>query len=110
MKKFMFCAFVAFMMLSVYPSQSKASDNTKAATTATVKSDIPTEAALAARLDEIKAMDKSMLSKSEKKELRIEVKEIRKTQDEIYVTHHHHGIYYGLGGVLLIVLIVVLIV
>jgi len=110
MKKLMFCAVIAIMMLSVYPSQSKAADNTKTATTATVKSDVPTEAALAARLDEIKAMDKSTLSKSEKKELRTEVKEIRKTQDEIYVTHHHHGVYYGLGGVLLVVLIVILIV
>lgn len=110
MKKLMFCAVIAFMMLAVYPSQSKAADDTKAATTVTVKAEVAREAVLAARLDEIKAMDKSTLTKSEKKELRSEVKEIRKTQDGIYVTHHHHGVYYGLGGVLLIVLIVILIV
>jgi len=106
----MFCTVIVFMMLSSIPSQLKAADNTKSVTTATTKYDVPTEAALAARLDEIKAMDMSTLSKSEKKELRNEVKAIRSTQDEIYVTHHHHGIYYGAGGVLLVVLIIILIV
>ena len=106
----MFCAAIVFMMLSSIPSQLKAADNTKSVTTATTKSDVPTEAALAARLDEIKAMDMSTLSRSEKKELRSEVKAIRSTQDEIYVTHHHHVFYYGAGGVLLIVLIIILVV
>ena len=110
MKKLMFCAVIVFMMLSSIPSQLKAADNTKSVTTATTKSDVPTEAALAARLDEIKAMDMSTLSRSEKKELRKEVKAIRSTQDEIYVTHHHHAVFYGAGGVLLVVLIIILVV
>jgi hypothetical protein len=88
----------------------KAADNSKTVATAITKSDVPTEAALAARLDEIKAMDKSMLSRSDKKELRNEVKAIRSTQDEIYVTHHHHTVFYGAGGVLLVVLIIILVV
>lgn len=110
MKKLMFCAVIAFMMLSSFPTQLQAADDTKSVTTATAKTDVPTEAALAARLDEIKAMDMSTLSKTEKKELRKEVRAIRSTQDEVYVTHHHHAIFYGAGGVLLVVLIIILVV
>lgn len=110
MKKLLFCAVIAFVMSSFVPSPLMAADKAKAATTATTKADVPTEAALAARLVEIKAMDKSTLSRSEKKELRSEVKAIKTTQDEVYVTHHRHGVFYGVGGVLLIVLIVILIV
>jgi hypothetical protein len=112
MKKLMFCTVIAWMMFSFVPSPVKAADDTKTVTTATTKSDVPTEAALAARLDEIKAMDKSTLSRSEKKELRSEVNAIRSAQDEVVIVghHHHNGAYIGLGGVLLIVLIVILIV
>ena len=110
MKKLMYCTVIAIMMLSVIPSQLMAADKAKTATTATANAGVPTEAALTARLNEIKAMDKSNLSRSEKKELRVEAKALKNTQDEVYVTHRHHGVYYGLGGILLIVLIVVLIV
>jgi len=110
MKKLLFCAAIAFVMSSFVPSTLMAAEKAKATTTANTKADVPTEAALAARLVEIKAMDKSSLSRSEKKELRSEVKSIKATQDEIYVTSHHHGVYYGVGSVLLIVLIVILIV
>ena len=108
----MFYAVIAIMMLSFIPSQSKAANNTETGTTATTKSIESTDAAqLAARLDEIKAMDMSKLSRSEKKELRNEVKTIKSTQDETYVIHHHHhGIYLGVGGVLVVVLIIILIV
>jgi len=110
MKKLMFCTVIAIMMMSVIPAQLMAADKAKTASVATLNAGVPSEAALAARLVEIKAMDKSTLSRSEKKELRSEVKAIKTTQDEVYVTHRHHGVYYGLGSVLLIVLIVVLIV
>jgi hypothetical protein len=111
MKKLMFCTAIVLMMLSSVPTQIKASDNTKTGITATTKSDVSTEAALAARLDEINAMDKSTLTRSEKKELKIEAKAIKSAQDEVVIVgHHHHGAYIGLGGVLLIVLIVILIV
>ena len=111
MKKLMFCTVIALLMLSAVPSQLKAADKTTSVITATTKSDVSAEAALSARLDEIKAMDKSMLTRSEKKELRSEVKAIRSTQNEVVVVEHHHrGAYIGIGGVLLIVLIVILIV
>lgn len=57
------------------------------------------------RLEEIRAMDKSALTKAEKKELRKEVKEIRKEarRDEI------KGIYLSIGAVIIIVLLLILI-
>ena len=107
----MFCTVITLLMLSSIPTQLKAAEYTKTATTVTAKSDVPTEAALTARLDEIKAMDKSTLTRSEKKELKSEVKAIKSQQGEVYVTtHHHRGAYIGVGGVLLVVLIIILIV
>lgn len=57
------------------------------------------------RLEEIRAMDKSTLTKAEKKELRKEVKEIRREarRDEI------KGIYLSIGAVIIIVLLLILI-
>ncbi len=108
----MFFTVMAFMMLSTIPTQVKAADNTKTVTTATTKSDVSTEAALSARLDEIKAMDMSTLTRSEKKELKSEVKAIKSHQEEIYVTahHHHSGVYFGAGGLLVVILIIILVV
>lgn len=108
----MFFTVIAMMMLSTIPAQLKATVTTKTATLATTRSDASSVAAqLAARLDVINAMDMSTLSRSEKKELKSEVKAIRSAQNEVVVVgHHHHGVYYGLGGVLLVVLIVILIV
>jgi len=57
------------------------------------------------RLQEIKAIDKSTLTKEQKKELRKEVKDIRKEakRDEI------KGIYLSIGAVIIIVLLLILI-
>jgi hypothetical protein len=57
------------------------------------------------RLEEIKAIDKSTLTKAERKALRKEVKEIRAEarRDEI------KGIYLSIGAVIIIVLLLILI-
>lgn len=54
------------------------------------------------RLEEIKAIDKSQLSKEEKKALRGEVKQIKK---EMKVAG---GLYIGIGSIILIALLVIL--
>jgi len=75
-----------------------------------------------ARLEEIKAMDMSTLSRSEKKVLRTEVKAIKNDQDERsrryrdrgdrdnYYNGHHGGtvFIYGGGGLLLLILLIIL--
>ena len=55
------------------------------------------------RLEEIKAMDKSELSATEKKELRREVRSIKK---ELAATGG--GVYLSVGAILLIVLLLIL--
>lgn len=55
------------------------------------------------RLEEIRAMDMSKLSKQEKKALRAEVKEIKKEIKAI-----GGGVYLSVGAIILIVLLIIL--
>ena len=56
------------------------------------------------RLEEIKTMDKSNLSREDKKELRKEVKVIRKDLKD-----NHHTVYLSLGALIIIILLLILI-
>lgn len=55
------------------------------------------------RLEEIKAMDKSELSSSEKKELR---KEVRSIKSELRSTGN--GVYLSVGAIIIIILLLIL--
>lgn len=76
---------------------------------ATSGNDIITEnkeahaAQLRQRLEEIRAMDKTSLSKSEKKALRREVREIKKGLAAI-----SGGVYLSIGAIILIALLLIL--
>ena len=59
--------------------------------------------AMLKRLHEIKDMDKSNLSRAEKKELRNEVKNIRKE-----LKANSHGIYLSVGAIIIIILLLIL--
>jgi len=134
MKKLMICMVMTFMVLSLIPAQLNAANEIKAksellsvakteAPTLAVSNDLAVYNAQMARLEEIKAMDMSTLSRSEKKELRTEVKAIKNDQDERsrryrdrgdrdnYNNGRHGGgtvFIYGGGGLLLILLIILL--
>lgn len=56
------------------------------------------------RLDEIKAMDRSSMSRAEKKALRKEVREIK---TELRTTSN--GIYLSVGAIIIIILLLILI-
>ena len=56
-----------------------------------------------ARLDEIKAMDKSSLKSSEKKELRKEVREIKSQ-----LRSTGNGVYLSVGAIIIIILLLIL--
>lgn len=58
---------------------------------------------LVERLKEIKAMDKSDLTRAEKKALRKEVKEI-KTE----LALNHQGVYLSVGAIIIIILLLIL--
>ena len=122
MKKITLGIMAAFLLLSFIPVQLKAETDSKTATTIVTK---PAESTTAttqlARLEEIKAMDLSTLSRSEKKELRQEVRAIKNDQDGYGRRHHdgdgrnyegRHGggevFFIGGGGLLVILLIILL--
>jgi hypothetical protein len=124
MKKLTFCMMATFMLLSFIPAQVNAAGETKTIATAVATMDeSAVAAAQLARLEEIKTMDLSMLSRSEKKELRNEVRAIKSDQDRRGRRHHdgrsgrdingRHGggsvVVMGGGGLLIILLIILLI-
>jgi hypothetical protein len=122
MKKLTFCMMTAFVLLSFTPTQLKAAEETKTVSVAAAKTIESTDAAQLARLEEIKAMDMSTLNRSEKKELRNEVKAIKNDQNERsrrYRIGHDEGNHNGRhgggtvfmiggGGLLLIILLILL--
>ena len=109
------------MLLSFIPSPLKAAEETKSVAEMAAKPvETSLEATQLARLEEIKAMDMSLLSRSEKKELRNEVKAIKNDQDErgrrgyghdrMNGDGHRRGgvVFVTAGGGLLIVLLLIL--
>ncbi len=95
---------MAFTMLSLIPSNAMALNEPATELMSTTTSD---NAALAktllARLDEIKAMDKSDLSRLEKKALRIEVRETKAELKSM-----NGGVYLSVGAVIIIILLLIL--
>ena len=136
MKKLKLSLITACMVLLFIPTQLKAENNTNTAPVAAVtnvdaKSNAVTESeameiaasnAQLARLEEIKTMDMSTMSRSEKKELRDEVKSIDQDQQRWNRKHdrddrgdydgprnrHNGQIYFIGGGGLLILLLLLL--
>jgi hypothetical protein len=115
---------ITILMLSFVPAQLNAADEPKVKTespTAATASDLLISTTQLARLEEIKAMDMSTLSRSEKKVLRTEVKAIKSDQDERRRRNHNgpygdgnngrHGggvVFVTAGGGLLVILLIIL--
>jgi len=59
---------------------------------------------ITSRVEEIRAMDKSNLSRAEKKELRKELKEMKKKANAI-----GGGVYLSVGAIIIIILLLILI-
>ncbi len=142
MKILKFSLITACMMLLLIPTQLKAENNTNTAAVTTVTNveaksvavsesnavtaseatEMEASNAQLARLEEIKAMDLSSLSKSERKALRDEVKSIDKDQQRWNRRHDRddrgeygprernngHIYFIGGGGLLLILLLILL--
>ena len=102
MKKLLICLTTALLLTTLSSNQVLAAS--LPARTATASPDASAAAnAMMDRLNEIKAMDKSTLSRSEKAELRTEVLSIKEA------LRHRHGVIYLSGGaILLIILLVIL--
>lgn len=101
MKKLTAIILSAFLLLSTVPIQLRAEgDNNPASTKNTEALEAQV---LLNRLDEIKNMDKSNLTSSEKKELRMEVRETKKT-----LKNSSNGVYLSVGAIIIIILLLIL--
>lgn len=105
MKKFTGSLMTAFILIAFMPASVKAMTEpvatTATAPTATIES---AEAnALMARLAEIKAMDKSNLKSSEKRQLRKETRAIKSQLKAL-----SGGVYLSAGAIIIIVLLLIL--
>lgn len=107
MKKLTFCITIALLLLAFVPMQLNAEPETYSLPKATTETEVVMSdevVVMMDRLEEIEAMDKSDLNSAEKKELRKEVRDIKKELKEL-----GGGVYISVGAAILIVLLLILI-
>lgn len=96
----------ACLFLTIIPMQAKAGAST---TPISMPASKPAESAeansLILRLNEIKTMDKSSMTSSEKRELRREVRSSKKKLKEL-----GGGVYLSVGAIIIIILLLILLV
>src|SRR3970282_2464921 len=101
MKKLTFYLMMMVLSLGAFPTTMFAAENNVGAVT---PKEIPAEVQkMLNRLDEIKAMQKSELNSSEKKELRKEVREIKSE-----LRSSGNGVYFSVGAIIIIILLLIL--
>jgi hypothetical protein len=95
---------MAFMFLTFSPIQMKAITASTIETTDPIKTAEQAQAeVLITRLNDIKEMDKSSLTRGEKKELRQETRAIKKNLRDI-----GQGVYLSAGAIIIIILLLIL--
>jgi hypothetical protein len=92
-----------FLSLTFLPIQAAGSNTVPSHSLATTKTESAEANALLLRLNEIKGMDKTKLSSSEKKNLRRELRSTRNRLKEI-----SGGVYISVGVLILIVILLVI--
>ncbi len=104
MKKVAFYVMTAIMLLFITTTPVSAShDMNKVALVGNEKIESVESQAMMSRLEEIKAMDKSNMDSKEKRELRKEVRSIKKSMTEL-----GGGVYLSVGAIIIIILLLVL--
>lgn len=99
MKKLHYCLMILMLSLITIPTNMMASEKNPA-----TPKEVPAEVkTMLNRLEEIKEMDKSTLSSSDKKELRKEVKTIKQN-----LRATGNGVYLSVGAIIIIILLLIL--
>lgn len=93
-----------FLLFSLSATAQTSSVNSDQVQQTSASTEEPRARQLMDRLENIKSMDKSTLSSSDRKSLRKEVKEIRKEMKAA-----SGGVYLSVGAILLVILILILI-
>jgi hypothetical protein len=103
MKKTIFCALLAIFSLSAVPTFATKPATTETTTETTTKLSEEEISNYRARVEEIRDMDKSDLSASEKTELKNELKDIKATM-------HKDGTFIYIGGSTIVIIIILLLI
>ena len=103
-KKFLRIASLVILIAITLPASSSMIATDAGQTNSAAKTEEPRAQQLLQRLEEIKGMDKSELTRLEKKNLRKEVKEIKKEMKAV-----KGGIYLSVGAIIIIILLLILI-
>ncbi len=103
MKKF-FAAIICLLILSSTPSIVKADPGPGTTFAGTPTTMDARSSQLLQRLEEVKTLDHSSLSREEKKQLRKEVRSIRPEMKAV-----NNGIYLSFGAIIIILLLLILI-
>ncbi len=99
-----FISLLITLSLVAFPSTLVAAENAPLHTTTPPPTEMPAEVrVMLDRLEEIKELDKSSLSSAEKKELRKEVRVIKKD-----VRASGNGLYISSGAIIIILLLIIL--
>jgi len=107
MKKLAFTLMMSALSIMVFPTSALAGNNDKVITNtlAPENTAVPAEVqAMYDRLEEIKKMDKSELTRAEKKELR---KEVRAIKADLKASGNG-GVYLSVGAIIIIILLLIL--
>lgn len=100
MKKLSFYLMVLLLSLNAVTNSANAATTTPNNNTKEVPAEVKI---MLDRLEEIKKMDKSSLKSSEKKELRKEVRTIKKS-----LAASGNGVYLSIGAIVIIILLLIL--
>jgi glutamate mutase epsilon subunit len=103
MRKIAFYVITAMMLLSITTTQVSASHEMNTVALANEKIESAEAKAMMSRLEEIKAMDKSNMTSKEKRELRKEVRSIKKNMADL-----GGGVYLSVGAIIIIILLLIL--
>ena len=104
MKKTALCFVLVLMALLAFPNTTMASESPYTNPTERTE-EIPDEVKMMLdRVNEIKEMDRSNLTRSEKKELRKELREIKKDLKK----RRGSGLYISTGAIIIILLLIII--
>ncbi len=101
MKKLLYTLILAFTLSTAVNANPVVKENPKTELTTEQKAEL---AQITKRAEEIKAMDRSTLTKAERKALRKEVKELKKRADFL-----NQSVTLSLGAIIIILLLLIII-
>lgn len=101
MKKLLYTLILVFTLSTAVSAKTVTNDNPKTEMTAEQKAELEN---ITKRVEEIKSMDRSTLTKVERKALRKEVKELKKRADFL-----NQNVTLSLGAIIIILLLLIII-